>query len=151
LAYGMLSWSPDSKALVTFRVEPGDRKEGYLIEASPRGGGRAVLRTPPYELPGDKLTSYQVHLLDPAGGNEVRCDVEKVDFGRRNVRWQRAGHAFAYEKTDRGHQRFRLIEVDAVTGTARNIIDEKSETFVWTAHTENIGIAPVTWLKGDGE
>jgi dipeptidyl aminopeptidase/acylaminoacyl peptidase len=151
LAYGMLSWSADSKALVAFRIEPGDRKEVYLIESSPAGGGRARLRTRPYDLPGDKFTSYELHLFDPAGAKEVKCDVEKIDFGRPSPRWQRDGHAFTYEKTDRGHQRFRLIEVDAVSGTTRNIIDEKSGTFIWTAHTENVGIAPVTWLKGDNE
>ena len=43
-AYGRLNWSPDSKALVAFRIEPGDRKEVYLIESSPPGGGRAKLQ-----------------------------------------------------------------------------------------------------------
>jgi dipeptidyl aminopeptidase/acylaminoacyl peptidase len=150
LAYGMFSWSPDSKALVAFRTEPGERKEVYLIESSPRGGGRAVLRTRPYELPGDKFTSYELHLFDPTGAREVKCEVEKIDFGVPRARWQREGHTFTYQKTDRGHQRFRLIEVDAVTGTARNLIDEKSETFIWTAHTENT-FAPVNWLKDGNE
>jgi dipeptidyl aminopeptidase/acylaminoacyl peptidase len=151
LAYGMLSWSHDSKALVAFRIEPGERKEVYLIESSPRGGGRAVLRTRLYDLPGDRFTSYELHLFDPAGGKEVKCDVEKIDFGTPRPRWQRDGHTFTYEKTDRGHQRFRLVEVDAVTAKARNLIDEKTDTFIWTAHTENVGIATVTWLKGDNE
>src|SRR5262249_55772469 len=128
-AYGMLSWSPDSKALVAFRIEPGERKDVYLIESSPRGGGRAVLRTRPYDLPGDKFTSYELHLFDPAAVKEVKCDVEKIDFGVPRPRWQREGHTFTYPKTDRGHQRFRLIEVDALAGKVRNLIDEKSETF----------------------
>ena len=37
LSYGRLSWSPDSKTLVAFRIEPGDRKEVYLIQSSPPG------------------------------------------------------------------------------------------------------------------
>jgi dipeptidyl aminopeptidase/acylaminoacyl peptidase len=151
LAYGRLSWSPDSKALVAFRIEPGERKEVYLIESSPRGGGRAVLRTRPYELPGDRFTSYELHLFDPAGGKEVKCDVDKIDFGEPRPRWQREGHTFTYEKTDRGHQRFRLVEVDAVAGKARNLIDEKTETFIWTAHAESVNVPIVTWLKGDNE
>ena len=39
-----------------FRIEPGERKEVYLVESSPRGGGRAVLHRRPYALPGDKFT-----------------------------------------------------------------------------------------------
>ena len=57
LAYGRLSWSPDSKALVAFRVEPGERKEVYLVQSSPPGGGRAKLSTRPYPLPGDKFAA----------------------------------------------------------------------------------------------
>ena len=51
LAYGRLSWSPDSKTLVAFRIEPGERKEVYLIESSPPGGGRAKLRPRPTPCP----------------------------------------------------------------------------------------------------
>ncbi len=151
VSYGLLEWSPDSKALVAFRIEPGDRKEVYLIESSPRGGGRANLRTRPYALPGDKFTSYELHLFDPTGGKEVKCDVDKIDFEFRRPRWAREGHTFTYEKIDRGHQRFRLIEVEAVTGKARNLIDEMTKTFIWTAHTEAFGISPVTWLSKTDE
>jgi dipeptidyl aminopeptidase/acylaminoacyl peptidase len=148
-SYGLLSWAPDSKALVAFRIEPGERKEVHLIESSPRGGGRALLHSRPYELPGDRFTSYELHLFDPAGGKEVKCDIEKIDFGEPQPRWQRDGHIFTYQKVDRGHQRFRLIEVDAVTGKARPLIDEKSPTFIWTAHTETVAVPRITWLKGD--
>ena len=41
-AYGMFVWSPDSKALVSARIEPGDNKEVYLLESSPKDGGRAL-------------------------------------------------------------------------------------------------------------
>ena len=44
LSYGRLSWSPDSKTLVAFRIEPGERREVYLVQSSPSGGGRAKLR-----------------------------------------------------------------------------------------------------------
>jgi hypothetical protein len=30
-AYGMLNWSPDSAALVAFRIEPGDEKQGRMV------------------------------------------------------------------------------------------------------------------------
>jgi dipeptidyl aminopeptidase/acylaminoacyl peptidase len=48
------------------------------------------------------------------------------------IRW-RSGNSryFTYEKADRGHQRFRIIEVDAETGQTRNIIDEKTNTFIY--------------------
>jgi dipeptidyl aminopeptidase/acylaminoacyl peptidase len=146
LAYGMLSWAPDSKSLAAFRIEPGDRKEVYLIESSPKEGGRARLRTRPYALPGDKFTAYELNLFDVASQKQTKPEVERVDFGRPRLRWNRDGRRFTYEKVDRGHQRFRLIEVDAHSGTARSLIDEKAQTFIWTAHAENVNVRPVNWL-----
>jgi len=149
--YGMLNWAPDSKGLVAFRTEPGEAKEVYLIESSPRGGGRARLHTRRYPLPGDKFTSYELHLFDVAGGKEIKCEVDKIDYGSPDPRWQRDGHTFTYQKTDRGHQRFRLIEVETHTGKARNLIDEKSQTFIWPAHTEAVNLDAVTWLEKTDE
>src|SRR5205085_1139462 len=151
LAYGMLSWSRDSKALAAFRIEPGERKEVYLIESSPPGGGRAKLRTRPYALPGDKFPAYELTLFDVAARQATKPAVDRIDFGVPRLRWARDGRHFTYEKTDRGHQRFRLIEVDAQTGKARNLIDEQTKTFIWTAHTETVGARPVTWLEKSDE
>ena len=49
-----VEWRADSKKLLAFRVQPGDRKPVYLIQSSPPGGGRAVLKQRVYDLPGDK-------------------------------------------------------------------------------------------------
>ena len=70
---------------------------------------------------------------------------------RPRLRWNRDGRRFTYQQVDRGHQRFRVIEVDARTGAARNLIDEKSETFIWTAHTENLNLTRVNWLEKTDE
>jgi dipeptidyl aminopeptidase/acylaminoacyl peptidase len=145
-AFGMLSWAPDSQALVGFRIEPGENKEVYLIESSPPGGGRARLTSRPYALPGDKFTKYELWVFNPDNKNATKAQVDPIDFGRPQLRWKKDGRHFTYEKVDRGHQRFRLIEVDARLGQSRNLIDESTETFIWTAHTEYIGVRPVTWL-----
>ena len=81
LAYARLSWSPDSKALVAFRVEPGEHKEVYLVQSSPPGGGRAKLQTRPYELPGDKFDSFELNLFDVAAGKKIRPELDRIDFG----------------------------------------------------------------------
>src|SRR5262245_53274643 len=151
LAYGMLQWAPDSKSLVAFRIEPGDNKEVYLIESLPKDGGRAKLRTRPYPLPGDKFTAYELNLFDVTTQKQVKPEVDRIEFGRPRLRWKRNEHHFTYEKVDRGHQRFRLIEVDSHTGEARNLIDETTQTFIWTAHTENVNLSLVNWLSRTDE
>ncbi|MFL5342899.1 MAG: prolyl oligopeptidase family serine peptidase [Gemmataceae bacterium] len=153
-AYEIFGWSPDSKALVAARVEPGDRKEVYTIESSPRGGGRAKLNTRQYPLPGDKFTAYELWVFDPAAKTATKVETERVDFGRPGLRWLKDGRHFTYWKTDRGHQRFRVIEVDSHTGKTRHIIDEKTDTFIWTAHREALDRAKlpiVTYLNDEGE
>jgi dipeptidyl aminopeptidase/acylaminoacyl peptidase len=151
LSYGRLSWSPDSKTLVAFRIEPGDRKEVYLVQSSPPGGGRAKLRTRLYVLPGDKFTAYELNLFDVAGKKAIRPDVDRIDFESPQLHWDKDGRHFTYEKIDRGHQRFRLIRVDSRTGEARGLIDEKSATFIWTAHREGLGMRTVSWLDESDE
>ncbi len=148
-SYGMLNWSPDSEALVAFRIEPGDEKEVHLIESSPSGGGRAKLQSRPYPLPGDKFTAYELSLFDVASGKQTKPEVERIDFGRPRCAGAATAGASRIEKIDRGHQRFRLIEVDAHTGAARNLIDEKTDTFIWTAHRESDGISH-GHLAGEG-
>lgn len=152
-AYDRLSWAPDSKTLVAFRVEPGDNKEVYLIQSSPAGGGRAKFSRRPYALPGDKFATYELNLFDVESRKQVRPTVDKLelDWETPRLRWMKDRRHFAYEKIDRGHQRFRVIEVDSHTGQSRNLIDEKTETFIWTAHTENLGLSLVTWLDKSDE
>lgn len=151
-SYGMLEWAGDSRTLVAFRIEPGERKDVYLIQSSPKEGGRAKLQTRPYALPGDKFTAYELNLFDVANAKQIKPEVDRTDFGRPNLRWRRDGHTFTYEKYDRGHQRFRLIEVDTHKATVRNLIDEKTETFIWSAHTEGLRNLPtVRWLQKSDE
>jgi dipeptidyl aminopeptidase/acylaminoacyl peptidase len=153
LSYGMLSWAPDSKTLVAFRIEPGDNKEVYLIESSPPGGGRAKLHSRPYALPGDKFTTYELNLFDINTQKQIKPNVDKLDleYEAPRLHWKKNQRHFAYEKIDRGHQRFRIIEVDSHTGESRNLIDEKSDTFIWTAHTENLRLNIVNWLQKTDE
>lgn len=155
-AYGMLSWSPDSAHVVAFRIEPGERKEVYLVESSPKGGGRAVIKSRPYPLPGDKFAAHELNLFSVADRKQIKPDLDRVDFGTPRVRWKKDGRHFTYQKVDRGHQRFRLIDVDAATGTSRNLIDEKTDTFIWTAHAEALfagagQFSQVNWLSQSDE
>ena len=152
-AYACLEWSPDSNLLVAWRVEPGDRKEVYLIRSSPSGRGRAVLETRPYALPGDKFAKYELNVFDVAARKQIKPEVDRFEheWEPPRTRWNRDQRHFTYEQEDRGHQRLRLIEVDASTGAVRNLINEKTDTFIWTAHTENLNIPYVSWLEKSDE
>jgi dipeptidyl aminopeptidase/acylaminoacyl peptidase len=153
LAYGRFTWSPDSKTLVAFRIEPGERKEVYLIESSPTEGGRAKLQTRPYALPGDKFARYELNIFNVPSRKQIKPDLDRFEHEwlRPRLHWKRDGRHFAYQQVDRGHQRLRLIEVDSHSGSTRNLVDEKTETFIWTAHTENLSLSLITWLTNSDE
>ena len=143
-AYGYFTWSPDAKALVAYRTEPGDNKEVYMIETSPRDQLPAKLHQRPYPRPGDKFAAHEMWLFDIEAKKPLKVEVERIDFGSVPfLRWKKDGRRFTFERIDRGHQRFRLIEVDAQTGKTRNLIDEKADTFIWTAHAPKSGLLGV--------
>lgn len=153
LSYGRVSWSPDSKSLIAFRIEPEDRKDVYLIQSSPAEGGRAKMRSRPYALPGDKFSHYELNLFEIADRKQIKPPLDRFEHEwlTPRVHWYRDGRHFAFQQVDRGHQRFRLIEGDAQTGDSRNIIDENSETFIWTAHTENLRLNLINWMEKSDE
>ena len=124
-------WSPDSKSLVGIQRILGDHKDVYLIDSSPQGGGRAKLRTRAYDLPGDKLDTFSLTVFDPVKLTEVKVQMDPVDTGDQpEIRWTHDPRYFTYQKTDRGHGRFRIIEVDTQTGSTRNIVDHVAKTFI---------------------
>ncbi|MCA9188661.1 MAG: DUF885 family protein [Pirellulaceae bacterium] len=151
--YQFLEWSPDSATLVAFRTEPGDNKEVYLIESSPNNGGRAILHQRAYALPGDKLTTYHLTLFDVASRQLVRPQVDPIvmEWGRPRIEWCADSRSFFLHHVDRGHQRLRIERVDGHSGQVTTIMDEVSETFIWTAHTENLDLQLVNWLPETDE
>jgi dipeptidyl aminopeptidase/acylaminoacyl peptidase len=135
--YGSLYWSPDSKYVVGYKIDPREEKEVYYVLSSQPNTFRGVLRSHAYAQPGDEFTSYEMYIFNLAAKQPLKVNTEKYNFlGQPWLRWSRAGAGnnsryFTYEKADRGHQRFRIIEVDAETGNTRNIIDEKTNTFIY--------------------
>ena len=144
-------WATNSESLVAWRVKPGQVGEVYLLESSPRGGGRARLHKRRYALPGDEFTSHELNWFAVTEKKQIKPKVGLLDFRWPAMRWSNDGRFFTYEKIDRGHQRFRLIEVDTFTGNHRNVIDEKSDTFIWTEHALDLGVPLVNRLEKSNE
>jgi dipeptidyl aminopeptidase/acylaminoacyl peptidase len=154
-AFTSLTWSPDAKTLVAYRTEPGDNKEVYMIETSPRDQLPAKLHTRPYPRPGDKFALHEIYVIDIETKKPITVEIERIDYGGPpRLRWSQDSKRFTFEKTDRGHQRFRVVEVEAGTGKTRSIIDERAETFIWSVHPPKIDEFPgiyVNYLDGGDE
>lgn len=144
--YSAISWSPDSSNLVAFRVTEVERQQVHLVRSSPPSGGRAQLESREYALPGDPFATWELNVFRIADKQQVKPEVDRFEHEwlRPQVRFEADGSRLTYEQTDRGHSRFRLIGVDLSSGEVRNVIDEKSQTFIWTAHNDNL--PRVSWL-----
>jgi len=130
--YGQFNWSPDSKNVVAYHINPVKDKEVYYVLSS-AGGTRGQLRARGYAQPGDSNTSYEMFVLNVADKKKTRVEIDDIDFlGPPYLNWRKDDASFfTFERTDRGHQRFRIIEVNANSGKAREIVDEKTNTFIF--------------------
>ena len=150
-SYEHLEWSPDSRSLVAWRVEPGDIGLVYLVQSSPPDGGRAVMRQRLYAQAGDKFPKYELNVFDVASHKQTKPQVDRYEheYEIPQLHWMRDKRHFAWQQEDRGHQRLRVIEASCDDDSVRNLVDEKTKTFIWTAHTENLGVPLVNWLADD--
>lgn len=131
--YGELAWSPDSKYIVGYRVTPALDTLVYYVLTSVSGTKRGQLRSQNYKQPGDPFTTYEMFLFTIGQPKGVKVNTEILDFFESPVlHWRKEdARYFTYEKVDRGHQRFRIIEVDAQTANTRTLLDEKAATFIY--------------------
>jgi len=133
--YGALAWSPDSKYLVGYRIHPVEDSSVYYVLTDVAGTTRGQLRSQPYKQPGDPFTTYDMYLFTLAGKTTTKVNTGQIDFfDAPALHWRHQDpRYFLYEKVDRGHQRFRIIEVDATNGNTRTILDEQTNTFLYEA------------------
>jgi dipeptidyl aminopeptidase/acylaminoacyl peptidase len=129
--YGNFEWSPDGKTVVAYKTDPKETKKVHYVLSSVPGTTRGGLKSREYAQPGDEFTSYQPYVFDLATKTSKKVDVEATDFFSPQPLHWRNNRYYTYEKADRGHQRFRVIEVDVQTGKTKNIIDEKTKTFIY--------------------
>jgi len=127
-----LTWSPDSKHLVAYRVHPGYRREVHYIESSPADQLQPKHFTREYAKPGDAVDVARPVLFHIEGRKQV--EIENTLFPNAyaltHAVWWNDSRAFTFEYNQRGHQVYRIIEVAAATGKARALITETSSTFI---------------------
>jgi dipeptidyl aminopeptidase/acylaminoacyl peptidase len=131
--YGQVQWSPDSKHLVLYHIFPVAEKPVYYVLSSVDSSMRGILKSHEYAQPGDPFTGYELFTVNIADKKLVKVDTELYNFLEFPwINWRmNDNNFFSFEKADRGHQRFRIIEVNANTGATRNLIVENTNTFIF--------------------
>ena len=136
----VLVWSPDSRRIATYKMDERGVRRMYLLETKTPA---AVLHTYPYALPGDSIVPrFDIYMFDVAAHKSVKLNRPPQSAGNtsccwlttdsviKDMRWDaQSDHLFMTYGT-RGFKQLELLEVDATTGNARTVLQEKSKTFV---------------------
>ncbi len=126
-----LAWSPDSRKLAAFRIKPGEHRTIMLEDSAPSDEVQPKYVTIEYEKPGDTVDLPQPVLFYVASGKQFNIDSTLFPnpFEMTRPVWWKDSRAFTFEYNQRGHQAYRVMEVNAQTGTPRALIDEEAKTF----------------------
>jgi len=133
MPYGEVSWSPDSKFLIAYKIKRViDKPVSYILTSVPNTT-RGEVKEHTYKQPGDAFTTYEMHVIDVEDKEIKKVQTGIIDFfDAPKLNWNSGdNNHFMFERVDRGHQRFRIIEVNINDGTTRNIIDEQTSTFIY--------------------
>lgn len=127
-----LEWSPDSKKIMAYKVRPGEEHKIYFLESSPKDQFQPKLQNRDYLKPGDQLPFKSPQLFDVVSKKQltIATDLFQEQYSISNFDWKEDSSAFTFEFNQRGHQVYRVLEVNAIDGKVKVIIDETSPTFV---------------------
>jgi dipeptidyl aminopeptidase/acylaminoacyl peptidase len=124
-------WSPDSKKVALYRMTPGYRRIVRYVESSPVDQLQPKYMEREYAKPGDVLAVREPVLVDV--DTRTATHVDNTSFANAYqllpIVWRKDSHAFTFEYNQRGHQVYRVIEVDAAHGTPRVVLSEEPTTF----------------------
>ncbi|MGK0186087.1 MAG: dipeptidyl-peptidase-4 [Verrucomicrobiales bacterium] len=125
-------WSPDSQHLATIQEKQAEPRTVHLVESSPEDQLQPRLHSFDYVKPGDPLDHPRPRMFNIATRSETVIDDHLFANPWRlsEFRWSADSTRFSFLYNQRGHQVFRLVAVEADTGTISSLIEETPETFV---------------------
>jgi hypothetical protein len=129
---GYVQWSPDSKKLVSNKVRPNQKHLIYFVRSSPEDQLQPKLESREYLKPGDALPIRRPQLFWVEEQKQLPIDdaLFSQQYNISRVEWRKDSRAFTFEYNQRGHQAYRVLEVNATNGAIRALIDEQSKTFI---------------------
>ncbi len=125
------AWSPDSKKLAVYKVRPGYRRVVHYIASSPEDQLQPAHSYRDYLKPGDVLDVEQPVLFDVETKKQTVIDNALFPnaYDMTPINWWKDSRGFRFDYNQRGHQAYRIIEVNAETGAPRAIVNEEAKTF----------------------
>jgi dipeptidyl-peptidase 4 len=135
----VLVWSPDSRAIATYRLD--EREVGEMVLWRTREG-RPEAHAWPYALPGDTIVPLHERVVIHLDGPEVVrlqtppdhqrtsscCGLQRGDVWA-DVEWSADAERMAFVSTSRDYTTVTLRTADPRTGEVRTVLTETDEPF----------------------
>lgn len=152
-----LLWSPDSRRVLTQRMD--DRKAGRmgLLQSVPTDGSvRPKLHSWRMPQPGDPdIPTFEPWVFDIATRQGVKLGVPPIPFLLQTsvetgeAWWSKDSRSIGLVVRGRYLKQMRLYRADPATGDARQLLSEESKTFIEAAG--GLGLRPMIHMLDNGE
>nr|MBI1230745.1 prolyl oligopeptidase family serine peptidase [Cytophagales bacterium] len=127
-----LKWSPDGEKLAVFMMRPAAVRKLTLIASAPEDQLQPKVTERDYVKPGDALPIRRPVIIDLESKKSWKVDLNLMpdQFSLNRLNWSKNSQSITWEYNQRSHQRYTVFEMDASTGNVREVIDERSNTFI---------------------
>ena len=132
-----LRWSPDSKKILTYRLDQRNVGEMHLLQSvPPPGGSRPIAHSYRHPFPGDwNLASVRYVVLDVPTASRVDVGTQSTPvvhlpaLDMEWMWWNEEGTSIYWLENDRGFKTLTLQRGDPVTGEVEALMSESSKTY----------------------
>lgn len=127
-----IKWSPDGKYVCTNKIRPAEKRYVYYVESSPKSQLQPILHKQEYAKPGDELRFKLPCAFNVETGQAAIPSAElfSKQYDLYGPYWNKEGDKIRFTYNERGHKKYRLLELDPATNEVRTLVEESSETFV---------------------
>ena len=126
-------WSPDSKKLVTYRIDSRNSGRFTSLQFVPPDQLRPRAFTYVYPLPGEVLAKAEPIVFDIQVGKRIDVQTPPLELPFQDgpgFEWFADSKSFNYDYDERGYKAKELRVVDAATGEQKVLVREQAEPYV---------------------
>ncbi|MDM5233819.1 S9 family peptidase [Lysinibacillus pakistanensis] len=151
-------WSPNSKKIVSHRLDQRKVRTLHLLQYVPQNqAGEPEAHAYRYPLVGDKYVPLiEFYIFDIEKGSAIQVDFDPIISGMvsplteysQTAFWTEDSNSFYFLNFSRDYRVVQFILVDSETGKARILLEEQSDSFIFTdLYNLGFGGVNIRWIN----
>ena len=127
-----LTWSPNGQYVATCKIKMPRKRFVYYVESSPTTQLQPIVHQQEYAKPGDEVKQRYPSVFEVSTSRAIVPEntLFPNPYSIHDLSWKEDSQSLTFEYNERGHQTYRLLELNVETNQVRTLIEEKSNTFV---------------------